>query len=229
MRVQDGVLNRRMLVRASARALGAIGGLAAASWWEPRKTLAHEAGPGYALIEVPTYVQQRNLSCEYASAVIAMAAFGSWISEWAFDELVPLSPNPHWGYRGDINGWWGNTTDYGVYPEALVAPLSAFGFWGQVFYGQGDPWQLKAFLDDGSPVIVWLGYWGDTSFLDYTSDGTSYQLVPGMHVLVARGYDDSGVYVSDPAKGVYNSYDWSEFMWMWNVLNGMSLGVGPSG
>lgn len=224
MHVLENVLSRRILLRSGA---GALAALPASMVWNPGQSLAHDAGPGYAYIDVPTYVQQRNLSCEYASSVIAMGAFGSWVSEWAFDELVPLSPNPHWGYRGDINGWWGNTTDYGVYPEALVAPLSEFGFWSEPFYGQGDSWQLTGFLDGGSPVIVWLGLWGDTSFLEYTNDGTPFQLVPGMHVVVARGYDDSGVYVSDPAKGIYSFYAWADFMWMWNVLDGMALAVGP--
>src|SRR4051794_11919034 len=62
--------------------------------------------PDAAFVEVPTYSQQRNLSCEYASMVIAMASFGTWVSEYDFDTLVPLSDNPHWGYRGDINGDW---------------------------------------------------------------------------------------------------------------------------
>ena len=47
----------------------------------------------------------------------------------------------------------------------------------------------------------------------------------GDHVVVVNGYDDSGVYISDPAKGTYGFYDWDTFMWMWNVLDGMSLGV----
>lgn len=189
---------------------------------------AQDSGPGYAFIEVPTYVQQRPLSCEYASAVIAMAAYGTWVSEWAFDEMIPLSPNPHWGYRGDINGQWGNTDDYGIYPEPLVAPLASLGFWSQPFYGQGDAWQLKQFLSDGVPVLVWLGLWGDLSFMEYVGDA-SYQLVPGMHVVVARGFDESAVYVSDPANGTYKSFPWGDFMWAWDVLGGMALGVGPSG
>ena len=225
MHVLSCTLSRRTLLRGSALALIA---LPASAIGMPAQTGAHQAGPGFAYIEVPTYVQQRNLSCEYASAVIAMAAFGAWMSEWAFDEVVPLSANPHWGYRGDINGQWGNTTDYGIYAEALAPPLSTFGFWSETFYGQGDPWQLTASLDAGFPVIVWLGLWGDQSFLEYTSDGTPYRLVPGMHVVVAHGYDDSGVSVSDPAKGTYTTYAWSDFMWMWNVLGGMALSVGPS-
>ena len=191
--------------------------------------LAQEDASGSAFIDVPTYFQQRNLSCEYASAVILMGAFGTWVSEWTFDEIVGWSANPHWGFRGDINGQWGNTADYGVYAEPLVAPLAQFGFWSEVFYGQGDPWRLKAFLDDGMPVIVWLGLWGNQSFYEYAEDGTPYKLTPGYHVVVAYGYDEAGVYVSDPAIGDYRFYAWGDFMWMWNVLDGMALAAGPAG
>ena len=188
---------------------------------------AHEASEGAAFVEVPTYTQQRNLSCEYASLVIAMGAYDVWVSEWEFDAMVPQSDNPHWGYRGDINGWWGNTTDYGVYPEPLVEPLAQFGFRGEVFYAQGDASALTNFLDNGVPVVLWLGLWGDQSFYEYASDGTPYKLNAGYHVVVAYGYDESGVYASDPATGGTVSWAWGDFMWMWAALDGMSMAVWP--
>ena len=223
-RLPARTMPRRQLLRLSAAAVAAplaCSRIAQAS-------AAHDAGPGYAFLPVPTYVQQRPLSCEYASAVIAMANFGEWHSEWAFDEVVPLSPNPHWGYRGDINGVWGGTDDYGVYAAPLIGPLASFGFWSQPFYGAGDTTQLKALLTDGMPVLVWLGLFGDVSFNEYMGS-SRYLLVPGMHVVVARGFDDAGVHVSDPANGTYKFYPWADFMWAWNVLDGMALGVGPSG
>ena len=160
----------------SARSIGSIGSV----------------GVDSAFVEVPTYVQQRNLSCEYASLVIALGAYDTWVSEWTFDELVPESDNPHWGYRGDINGSWGNTTDYGVYPEALVGPLAELGFRGEAFYAQGDSNSLERYLANGVPVLLWLGIWGDQSHYEYADDGTPYKINPGYHVVVAYGYDESG-------------------------------------
>src|SRR5688572_18445646 len=180
-----------------------------------------------AFVDVPTYAQQRNLSCEYASLVIAMGAYGTWVSEWTFDELVPLSDNPHWGYRGDINGWWGNTTDYGVYPEPLVEPLAHLGFRGEVFYGQGDASALQAYLTNDVPVVVWISLRGDQGYYDYAGDGTPYKLNPGYHVVVAYGYDETGVYAADPATGGTVSWAWGDFMWMWDALVGMSMAVWP--
>jgi uncharacterized protein YvpB len=175
-------------------------------------------------IYVPRYQQQRNLSCEYAAAQIATAALGNEISEYSFDDVVGWSANPHWGYRGDINGWWGNTTDYGVYSEALANGLAQFGFNGDDFYAQGDSSELTWRLDAGMPVIVWLAMWGDQTVVEQT-EGVNYTLTAGMHVMVAYGYSDDGVYLSDPGTGSYKFYDWGTFMSMWNVLDGMGLGV----
>ncbi len=199
------------------------------------RVLAHddsswtEESSGYGTsLWVPTYVQQRNLSCEYASLTIATGAFGAAVSEWDFDARVGWSDNPHWGFRGNIHGWWGNTYDYGVYAEALAAALPDFGFYGEPFYGEGDAAALTTRLDWGMPTLVWLGFWGDTSYYDWTEDGTPYKLAAGEHVVVAYGYDEWGVYVSDPAIGAYSYYDWGTFLWMWSVLDGMSLAVAPA-
>jgi uncharacterized protein YvpB len=178
-------------------------------------------------VGVPTYAQQRNLSCEYAALVMAMGTYGVWVSEYALDDVVGWSENPHWGYRGDINGWWGNTDDYGVYASALAPALPTFGFYGEEFYAQGNSTALTARLDAGTPVLVWLGLWGDTGFYNYSADGTPYKLVTGLHVVVADGYDSGGVYVSDPATGGMKYYDWSTFMTFWNVMDGMGLSVSP--
>jgi uncharacterized protein YvpB len=176
-------------------------------------------------VGVPTYQQQRNLSCEYSALAMAMGAYGVGVSEYDFDDRVGLSENPHWGYRGDISGRWGNTDDYGVYASALAPALADFGFYGEEFYAQGNPTALTARLDAGTPVLVWLGLWGDTGFYQYAADGTPYKLVPGMHVVVADGYDSGGVYVADPATGGMKYYDWSTFMSFWNVMDGMGLSV----
>jgi len=179
-------------------------------------------------LSVPTYRQERNLSCEFAALSIATGALGGWVSEYAFDDVVGESANPHWGFRGDILGYWGNTDDYGVYAEALAPALAAYGYSGEVFYGGGNSSALTARLDRGLPTLVWLGFWGDTSYVDYTDDGTAFALAAGEHVVVAYGYDAGGVYVSDPAIGDYRYFTWDHFLSMWNVLDGMSLAVGAA-
>ncbi|HEX2280979.1 MAG TPA: LysM peptidoglycan-binding domain-containing protein [Thermomicrobiales bacterium] len=186
--------------------------------WEQPAT-----GPVFA-VDAPAYQQMYSLSCEYAAAYIATSAFGWGVPESAFMERIGVSANPHWGYRGSIHGAWGGTDDYGVYPEALVPTLNEFGFMADVFYG-GDASALTARLDGGMPVITWLGYFGDTAWVQ--EDEGAYLLAPGMHVVTVYGYDDGGVYVSNPGRGSHDYYTWGDFLTMWSVLDGMALAVAP--
>ncbi len=197
-------------------AVDAVGGTDS-GWEEPT------AGPVFAA-DVPAYQQMYSLSCEYAAAYIATSAFGWGVPESAFLERIGLSANPHWGYRGDIQGAWGGADDYGIYPEALVPTLNEFGFVADVFYG-GDASSLTSRIDAGMPVMTWLGYFGNTGWVQ--EDEGSYLLVPGLHVVTVYGYDDGGVYVSNPGRGNFDYYAWGDFLGMWGVLDGMSLAVGP--
>jgi len=186
-----------------------------------------ESADGVFVPNVPFYAQQRNLSCEYAALHIATSALGNSVSEYAFDDAVGWSKNPHWGYRGDITGAWGNTKDYGVYAEPLAAALPQFGFYGEVFYTGGDTSALISRIDEGVPVLVWLGLWGDQIEILET-EGVAFAVTAGMHVVVAYGYDDDGLWVSDPAIGGARHYTWSDFVYYYSVLDGMSLAVYPA-
>jgi len=190
--------------------------------------LAPRAPAAVFVPNVGTHVQERNLSCEYAAAFIATAAFGAPVPESVFLDQVPPSANPHFGYRGNIDGVWGNTDDYGVYADALVPVLTEYGFRADPFYGLGDGAALRQRLDAGVPVIVWLGYWGDTRERLVDGEGRAFSLAAGIHVVVAFGYDADGVLVSNPARGEYEHYPWAEFEAMWAVLDGMGLAVSPA-
>ncbi|MGI8643818.1 MAG: C39 family peptidase [Thermomicrobiales bacterium] len=176
------------------------------------------------LDDVFTYQQQRGLSCEYASVQIATTLLGQLVSEYEIEQVVPLAENPHRGYRGDITGTWGNTDDYGIYNEPLAEALRVFGYQGKVSYG--DLNELESELDQGRPVIVWLGMWGDAGSFDiYSETGSRYQLTTGMHVIVAYGYDDERVYLTDPGTAILREYEKAEFVRLWNVMDGMALSV----
>lgn len=83
----------------------------------------------------PSVEQWYNLSCEYAAAAAVTLYWGDVVSQRDFIREVPSSPNPHIGFRGDIDGPWGGITDYGVYAEPLVPVLEANGYNATVFYG----------------------------------------------------------------------------------------------
>ncbi len=183
-----------------------------------------EANSGGTFLPLVTYQQQRPLSCEFAAVQIATGMIGYTVTEYEMEAITPLHANPHWGYRGNINGTWGNTTDYGVYADALVPGLNEYGYAATSFYGgTGD---ITSAIDNGAPVIVWLGMRGDNSHDEYTADGTRYQVTEYMHVMVVYGYDESGVYLSDPGNGGTRYYDWGTFTAMWDIIDNMGLVVG---
>lgn len=177
--------------------------------------------------DIPAYKQVRSLSCEYAAVYIATAAFGDPIDEEDYIAEMPLADNPHFGYRGNIDGEWGRTDDYGIYVEALVPNLEQHGYDASVAYEPTAAY-LRSQLDAGRPVVVWISARGDTGFYEQDADGNSFKLVPYEHVVVAYGYDDAGVYISDPGSGVYTSYSWEWFIDAWTVLDGMSLSISPA-
>jgi len=104
-----------------------------------------------------------------------------------------------------------------------VPALNSYGFQGDVFYGGVDT--LKASIDAGSPTLVWLGFFGDQSIYPTTADGVTYQVTAGMHVEVAYGYDEGGVYLSNVGNGSYVYYDWATFTSYWDVMDQMALAV----
>jgi uncharacterized protein YraI len=173
---------------------------------------------------VPTRQQEHSLSCEYASLQIATAALGNEIPEDDFIPVVGQADNPHDGFRGNIDAdYIYGTDDYGVYPEALANALPEFGFAGEVLYGGRN--NLKAHLKRGEPTLVWIDLWWDSSFT-MDIDGEPVTMAPGSHVVVAYGYSDEGVLISDPDSSVRKRLiPWDDFMVMWKSMDQMALAV----
>ena len=179
---------------------------------------------GVEIAGTPTYQQSRPLSCEAASVFIATAALGAAIDEDDTIDATPFAQNPHYGFRGSYDGVWGGTDDYGVYAEALVPHLESHGFTATVTYAS-DPDTLRGFIDAGMPVLVWIATRGDTSFYESDEDGAPFMLVPYVHVVVAFGYNDNEVIVSDPGSGAYSRFTWDWLIDAWAVLDGMALAI----
>ncbi len=180
---------------------------------------------GVRLSNAFLYQQQRSLSCEFASVHIAATMTGYSLSEYDVESLVPLHENPHKGYRGNILGEWGNTTDYGVYNAPLALALDGLGIPHRAYYGDRE--DLERDLRAGRPVVVWLGMRGEGYSHDqWDAEGDRYQLTTYMHVMTAYGFDDEGVYLTDPGTAVWRFYAWDEYLAMWDVMDGMALAVG---
>ncbi len=186
---------------------------------QPRPAEAH------SVLDVGAYQQQYNLSCEFAALQIVTQYRGDAISEhWAVS-TTNWSDNPHRGYRGDITGAWGNTWDYGIYAKPLADIARSAGYGAEASYG--DAGSMAAYHDAGIPVIVWLSVNQDPGWYEVDESGEQYKIVPYMHVVVAYGHDDTGVYISDPATGWYDHFSWDYFTSAWSILDNMMLAVYP--
>lgn len=176
------------------------------------------------LDKFPIFAQWYNLSCEYSATRMITAFYGREINDTEFVSLVPFHPNPHVGFRGNINGYFGGTGDYGIYAEPIAKALEERGFKTKLLANniQG----LKQELALGRPVQVWviagMG-WGSPYTANY--EGLQFKLTGGEHSIVIYGYDTQGVYVADPGYGTQDYYYWSDFMRSWSYFDYMAMSV----
>ncbi|HUS15091.1 MAG TPA: C39 family peptidase [Chloroflexia bacterium] len=189
---------------------------------------AVEAAPAEKEItKFPSVRQWYSLSCEYAAAAAVTLYWGDVVSQRDFVREVPLSPNPHAGFRGDIDGPWGGINDYGVYAEPLVPVLERRGYDAQVYYGNLE--RLRSTLRAGIPVVVWLTS-GQAARPEYTRtyQGQTFTLVPGEHAVVAYAFDSTGIDLMDVGNGGFYHTGWSSFLRRWGYFDQMMLVITPA-
>jgi len=190
-------------------------------------TQAEAAGNAAIIKGFPAVQQWYNLSCEYAAAAAVTLYLGNLVSQNTFILEVPSSPNPHIGFRGDINGPFGGINDYGVYAEPLATVLQNHGYNATVYYN--DLGSLKSNIDAGNPAVVWLtvGQNEDRPAYYHELDGQRFKLVPGEHAVVAYGYDDTGIYLMDVSDGGFYHTSWDSFLRRWGYFDDMMLVITP--
>ena len=185
---------------------------------------AHAAG--HTIPNVPLYGQQRNLSCEYASARMVTAYWGKEIGEGEFIDAIGFNPDPHIGFRGDIDADAGWVDDYGIYAEPIANYLNTKGFRTKLLADAND---LRHEIDRSHPVIVWttigMGY---AQQVKRDIKELPVTLVPEEHASVVVGYDEGGIVVNGPASGGVATFGWDEFNRAWGYFGNMALSVWPS-
>ncbi|HEY8291425.1 MAG TPA: C39 family peptidase [Thermomicrobiales bacterium] len=190
--------------------------------------LVTDAPPPDAAIQgMPIVGQWWNLTCEYAATSAATAYYGEAITQQEFVEEIGFDANPNKGFRGRLDGPWGGTRDYGIYPAPILHILQQRGF-AHSYGVHGTADMLRAALAKDHPVVVWLvGTFGTAPRVDATSDGESFFLVPYEHAMTAYGYTESSVMLMDPSIASYRTMPWQIFMDAWMQLDGMALVVAP--
>ncbi|MBA2452552.1 MAG: C39 family peptidase, partial [Chloroflexia bacterium] len=183
---------------------------------------------GVQLVNMPAAIEMSAVGSELTAVSVATAYWGASISENTLLASLEMSDNPHLGFRGDINGQFGGTDDYGVYAAPLSEAVSEHGFIGEVFYADGDATQLTDRIDRGLPVVTWITYQTAQAEPQRVDDDVRpFTVVAGKQAVVAYGYDDQGVLVVDLASGGYSHINWADFMRSWNYFDGMGLAISP--
>lgn len=145
---------------------------------------------------IPALPQFRKLSCEAAAIRMVLAARGISVSEEEILRRMGSNPNPHKGFRGNVDGD-GHRPDlqhYGAYAEVVARVLSSLSARPQAVYHLSDD-GLRREVGSGRAVIVWM----TSQKAPRVVQRRGYRLVDGEHVLVVVGLDLQGRFlVHDP-------------------------------
>ncbi len=198
-------------------------------WPAPAFTSTPEPTAPAVLLDVEGHRQSLPLSCESRSAADWAGYFGVTIDELEFFGRLPVSDNPEVGFAGDVNGKWGNIPpdSYGVHAGPVAALLREYGLSAEA--RRDLTWDdLRAELDAGRPVIVWVTGHVSTSHkaVEYAAaDGQTVIVAPFEHTVIVVGYADESVSVLDGSKIYSRSLD--KFLESWSVLGNMAVIAGP--
>lgn len=183
--------------------------------------------PQHVLSDLPLTGQVWNLSCEYACTSAVTAYLGRRITQETLHTEVGTDENPHKGFRGDITGWWGSTTNYGVYAEPIAAVLMRYQF-SHVSVSYNEPDVVRAEIAANHPVVAWVT--GDYSVqyrITLWDDDEPFSLIPREHAVVVYGYDAAGVWVMDPSDVTEYHVGWATFDRAWTQFDRMALAIAP--
>ncbi len=166
--------------------------------------------PPEARLLVTRQVQGHSLSCESSASSMAAQYQGVLLTEEEILAALPRNDNPHLGFRGNVDGPYGSTDDYGVYADPVMQVLNSRGLIVTLVDGGLDG--IKAAITRGNPVVAWVSYNCSVQTpIVTTIGGQQVTLVPYQHAIVVTGYNDSGVWANDPYDGQEHFYATADF------------------
>jgi len=221
LREELGSARQELATVANARSVAAI--MPA----QPANATILDRPPLALILDAPVYKQAHSLSCESSAAAMAANYFGVGIGEEAILAALPRHDNPHHGFRGNVDGPYGGTTDYGVYAEPMRQVLVRWGLRADHLTGGID--EIRAHVRQGKVVIVWITYnlQVQSPRQVTTSDGQVVTVVPYEHAVLITGYNRNGLWVNDPFSGTQTFYPDPDFARSFAYLGNMALVIGP--
>lgn len=163
--------------------------------------------------------QKMPLSCEASAATDWAAYFGHTISEYEFQNRLPVSDNPDKGFVGSVFGEWGQIppAPYGVHADPVAILLQDYGLHAQAVHAfslNG----IKQEIAAGRPVIVWVTGLVETgsSVVYFDSEGERTIVAHYQHTVIVIGYNENSVTILDGSK-IYQRSN-SVFTQSWQSL-----------
>jgi uncharacterized protein YvpB len=180
-------------------------------------------------LRVPAYLQKYSLSCEFAALRMALAYYGTEVSEDTLISHVGFDPTAHTGniWGNPYNAFVGNikgkqmVDGYGVYWGPIAKAARNYRN-AQEFQGWSIG-QLTQALSNNNPVVLWVYSKYGTRTSWNTPDGTSIYAIRDEHAVTAVGFvgphdNPTQIIINDPLSGqVYLSR--SVFDKKWNSFN----------
>lgn len=183
--------------------------------------------PEQVRLQVEPQRQTHNLSCESSAASMAAVYQGVPLSEEEVLAALPRHPNPHLGFRGNVDGPTGGLDDYGVYAGPILQVLKERGLNARGIEGEGLA-GIKEALARGNPVVAWITYnCQPGSPVTFNVDGQEVVLVAYQHAVVLTGYNGQGVWANDPWDGQEDFYATADVERAMGYLGHMAIEVGP--
>lgn len=180
--------------------------------------------PSEARLPVARQVQGHSLSCESSASSMAAQYLGVPLAEEEILTALPRNDNPHLGFRGNVDGPYGSTDDYGVYADPIMQVLNGRGLSATLIDGGLDG--IKAAIARGNPVVAWISYNCSLQTPVVTTiGGQQVTLVPYQHAVVVTGYNDSGIWVNDPYDGQEHFYAMADFERALGYFGNMAIEV----
>lgn len=180
--------------------------------------------PDTAHLTVERQQQSHNLSCESSAASMVAQYHGVQLSEEEVLAALPYNANPHLGFRGNVDGPTGGTTDYGVYAGPILDVLTAHGL--NAVGVTGGLEGIKSAIARGNPVIAWVTYnCLPSTPLTELVNGQQVTLVPNQHVVVVTGFSSEGIWANDPWDGQEDFYAISDFARAMSYFGDMAIEI----
>lgn len=204
-----------------------------ASFYSPTSSLEIGENLYNQNFAIPLYTQTKNLSCESASIKMLLDYYGYNVSEDTIQESFPLHPNPHKGFRGDVDGSIWGFKDYGVYPEVVVEIMKKFGLRANAYKHMSEQ-TLKQKVLAGKPAIIWVDITNPKPKVQTIKvEGEEIRLVSGEHTVVVTGFKDGYWVLNDPwRRNGEDGEKLSETLYVkdlneihWNLLDNMAVVV----